>query len=104
MELHTEPTVREIATKVGNGQTTSVEDMPSWGAVKQLGAMKVEAFSLMRVVVVADSIKMTKREVQRLMEEAGHEGQEITRKELRYLPGKEGKMLFEDCFTKEDFW
>ena len=39
-----------------------------------------------------------------MMEEAGHEGQEITPLELTYLPGNEGKMLFEDCFMKEDFW
>ena len=39
-----------------------------------------------------------------MMEEAGHEGQEITPLELTYLPRNEGKMLFGGCFMKEDFW
>ena len=92
--------VMRVATKVGKGETTSIEDMPSWQEVRQLPEMKLEAFSLMLVRVQPSAIKMSRDEVRAVLE-ANHPGVPLTEDEVRVIEENiphEGPSVFAKCF------
>ena len=64
-----EANVLSVASKVGKGDQTSLEDLPSWEKVKQLPEMKLEAFSLMLVTVQPAAVKMSRAEVRAVLEQ-----------------------------------
>ena len=96
----TEANVMRVATKVGKGETTSIEDMPSWQEVRQLPEMKLEAFSPMLVRVQPSAIKMSRDEVRAVLE-ANHPGVPLTEDEVREIEENiphEGPSAFAKCF------
>ena len=95
----TEANVLSVASKVGKGDRTSLEDLPSWEKVKQLPEMKLEAFSLMLVTVQPAAVKMSRAEVRAVLE-ANHPGKPLTEKELREIDENfpEGPSIFANCF------
>ena len=97
-----EANVMRVATKVGKGEMTSIEDMPSWQEVKQLPEMKLEAFSLMLVRVQPAAIKMSRDEVRAVLE-THLPGVPLTEDEVRELEENfphEGPSAFAKCFDR----
>ena len=98
----TEAAVKSLAMRIGKGEVTSVEDMPSFHEVMQIADLRVEAFSLMMVRVTEGSIRMSKADVKAQIEAVT--GSPLTEKELRRLPGTEEPSVFEELFEDEGEW
>ena len=96
----TEANVLSVASKVGKGDQCSLEDLPSWEQVKQLPEMKLEAFSLMLVMVQPVAIKMSRAEVRAVLEQ-NHPGKPLTEHEVREIEENiphERPSKFAKCF------
>ena len=63
-------------------------------------ALRLEAFSLMRVVVSDEAIVMSKKEIHAVIEATT--GRRLTNWDMSRLPGTEAPSIFEQYFKDED--